>query len=284
MTTSSIYRSEAGSHAIREWCERQLDDAGATGDDLDTSLGTTRVATVGSGPDIVLLPGTNFSTATGLSLLALLGREHRAIGVDLPGQPGLSAGERPRDRNAYGAWLREVLHALGLERPVVVGHSLGGRAALLAAQGDQTISGLVLVAPAGLIRVRPTMLAATIRWLVRRDEASSAALLRRMAAPGADLPAQLVTWLTLVARHVRTSLAPPPLPRAALAEIRCPVWLVAGRHDRFLPAGHLVEALTRLGGPSTPAVVESAGHLLPDEAPHEVLHAVQAATRDARSP
>lgn len=282
--TTSIYRSEAGSHAIREWCQRQLDDAGATGDDLDTSLGSTRVATIGSGPDVVLLPGTNFSTATALSLLAFVGHEHRAIGVDLPGQPGLSAEERPRDRNSYGIWLREVVHALGLERPVVVGHSLGGRAALLAAQGDQTIRGLVLVSPAGLIRVRPTMLAPTIRWLVRRDEASSAALLRGMAAPGANLPVQLATWMALVARHVRTSLAPPPLPRAALAEIQCPVWLVAGRHDRFLPAGRLVEALTRLGGPTTPTVVETAGHLLPDEAPHEVLRAVEVAAREARSP
>jgi pimeloyl-ACP methyl ester carboxylesterase len=176
-----------------------------------------------------------------------------------------------------------VVDLLGLERPVVVGHSLGGRAALLAARGDQTIGGLVLVAPAGLIRVRPAMLVTTIRWLVRRDEASSVALLRRMAAPDADLPPQLATWLALVARHVRTSLAPPPLSRAALAEIRCPVWLVAGRHDRFLPAGRLVEALTRLDGPTTPTVVEKAGHLLPDEAPHEVLRAVQVAARDARS-
>jgi pimeloyl-ACP methyl ester carboxylesterase len=282
--TRSIYRSEAGSHAIREWCERQFDDAGATGHDLDTPLGRTRVTTVGSGPDIVLLPGTNFSTATGLRLLTLVGRENRAIGVDLPGQPGLSAGERPVDRDAYGAWLREVVHQLDLERPVVVGHSLGGRAALLAAQGDQSIGGLVLVASAGLIRVRPAMLTTTILWLVRRDETSSAALLRGMAAPGADLPAQLATWLALVARHVRTSLAPPPLPRAALAEIRCPVWLVAGCHDRFLPARGLVEALTRLGGPTAAKVVETAGHLLPEEAPHEVLRAVEAAARDARSP
>lgn len=105
-----------------------------------------------------------------------------------------------------------------------------------------------------------------------------------MAAPGADLPAQLATWLALVARHVRTSLAPPPLPRAALAEIRCPVWLVAGRHDRFLPTRGLVKALTRLGGSTEAKVVETAGHLLPEEAPHEVLRAVQAAVRDARSP
>jgi hypothetical protein len=72
----------------------------------------------------------------------------------------------------------------------------------------------VLVAPAGLIRLRvgPAVLATTIHWLLRRNEASSATLLRRMAGPGAELPAELVTWTALVGRHVRTSLAPPPLP------------------------------------------------------------------------
>ena len=162
--TRSIYRSDAGRHAIHVWCEQRLEAAGATGRDFDTSLGSTRVTTIGRGPDVILLPGTNFSTASSLKLLALVGREHRAIGVDLPGQPGLSAGERPRDRNAYGSWLRELVQALALEPPVVVGHSFGALAALLAARGDPSIRALVLVSPGGLIRlrVRPAVLATTI--------------------------------------------------------------------------------------------------------------------------
>lgn len=281
MMTASIYRSEAGHRAIRAWCEQRLDGAGVTCRELDSSLGTTRVTMVGGGLDVVLLPGTNFSTATSLKALTLLGREHRAIGVDLPGQPGLSAAERPRDRDAYGAWLRKLVRALGLERPVVVGHSLSGSAALLAARGNALIRGLVLVAPAGLIRlrVRPAVLATTIHWLLRRDEPSSAALLRRMAGPGGDLPAELVTWMALVGRHVRTSLAPPPLPTAALAEVHCPVQLVAGRHDPFFPARRLSEALTKLGGPTAATVVDTAGHLVMEEAPHEVLRAVELAAR-----
>lgn len=277
----SIYRSEAGRDAIRAWCVLRLEAAGTTGRDLDTSLGTSRVTMVGSGPDVVLLPGTNFSTATSLDLLALLGREHRAFGIDLPGQPGLSAGERPRDRDAYGPWLCELIDALALERPTVVGHSLAARVALLAARGDPSIGSLVLVNPAGLIRLRvgPAALAATMYWLLRRDEASSAGLLRRMAGPGAHLRADLATWTALVVRHVRTSLAPPPLPAAALAEVQCPVRLVAGRHDPFLPAQRLMNVVKRFDGPTAATVVEKAGHLVPEEAPQEVLRAVQAVAR-----
>jgi pimeloyl-ACP methyl ester carboxylesterase len=103
-------------------------------------------------------------------------------------------------RFRYGPWLRELVHALALEHPIVAAHALSGRAALLAARSDQSIGGLVLVNPAGLIRlrVRPLVIAATVRWLIRRDEASSAALLLQMAGRDAQLPAELSVWLALV--------------------------------------------------------------------------------------
>lgn len=64
-----------------------------------------------------------------------------------------------------------------------------------------------------------------------------------------------------------------------LAEVPYPVRLVTGRHDPFLPAQRLTEALTRLGGPTAATVVDTAGHLVMEEAPHEVLRAVQVAAR-----
>ena len=103
-----------------------------------------------------------------------------------------------------------------------------------------------------------------------------------MAGPGADLPAELADWTSLVGRHVRTSLAPSPLPATALAEVRCLVWLVAGRHDPFLPAQRLTDALTRFGGPTSAIVVDNAGHLVPEEAPHEVVRAVKVARERTR--
>jgi pimeloyl-ACP methyl ester carboxylesterase len=274
--TKSIYRTAEGHAVVRAWCTQRLSTVDVIGHDIDTPLGPTRVTSVGDGADVVMLPGTNFSTATWLRLITVVGREHRATGVDLPGQPGLSTGHRP-PRDAYGSWLREIIGTLGLDRPVIVGHSLGAYVALLAATGAPSIRGLVLVNPAGLIRlrVRPTVLATTLRWLARRDDHASAALLRRMAAPGADIAPDLTTWMTLVARHVRTSLAPPRLSPTVLADVRCPVRLVTGRHDPFLPAGRLADALRSIGGRTTATTVSTAGHLLPEETPHEVLTAIR---------
>jgi pimeloyl-ACP methyl ester carboxylesterase len=277
----SIYRSDAGHHAIRTWCALRLDGAGATSRDLDSSLGATRVTIVGGGRDVVLLPGTNFSTATSLELLALVGREHRAIGIDLPGQPGLSAAERPRDRDAYGIWLRELVRALAVERPVVVGHSLSGRAALLAARGDASIGGLVLVAPAGLIRLRvgPAVLATTIHWLLRRDEA----ILGDAAAPD-DRPRRGPSGRACDVDGARgPSRAHQPGATAPAHSCACrgavPRPARHGPPRPVFPARRLTEALTKLGGPTATTVVDTAGHLLMEEAPHEVLRAVQVAAR-----
>jgi pimeloyl-ACP methyl ester carboxylesterase len=273
----SIYRSESGRAAIREWCLKRLSRFPSRAE-IETSLGRTDVTILGDGHDVVVLPGTNFATATWVDLLMLIGQRHRVIGADLPGQPGLSAPERPNDRDAYGPWLREILHTLELERPVVLGHSLAGRVALLAAAGDASIGGLVLVDPAGLIQLHtggPAMLVTTMGWLVLRDDASSKALLRRMSAPGSTICHELVPWLTLVARHVRSSFAPPKLPPAALAAVRCPVSLVTGRGDPFLPADRLARAIRGIAGPVTVNIVEGTGHLLADEAPRDTLHAVE---------
>ena len=260
-----------GAGAIREWCLKRLPRS-ASRTEIDTSLGRTDVTGLGEGHVVVVMPGTNFATATWVDLLTHIGQRHRVIGVDLPGQPGLSAPERPNDRDAYGAWLREIVHTLELERPVVLGHSLAGRVALLAAAGDASVGGLVLVDPAGLIRLHtggPAMLATTMRWLVSKDDGSSRALLRRMSAPGSTIRDELVPWLTLVARHVRSSFAPPKLPPATLGAVRCPVSLVTGRRDPFLPANRLAQAIRGIAGPVTVNIVDVAGHLLADEAPRE---------------
>ena len=53
------------------------------------------------------------------------------------------------------------------------------------------------------LRVGSAALSTSFRCLLRRDETSSAVLRRQMADAGADLPAELATWIALVRRHVR---------------------------------------------------------------------------------
>jgi pimeloyl-ACP methyl ester carboxylesterase len=91
-----------------------------------------------------------------------------------------------------------------------------------------------------------------------------------MLGPGHEPPDALVDWLTLVARHTRTTGAPGPLPAASVRRWRStPVVVAAGEHDRlFAPA--------RLRGPvrdvlgAELALIGDAGHFVPDERPDAV--------------
>ena len=190
----------------------------------------------------MVVPGTNFNAATSLPLATVLAARWPTYVVDVPGQPGLSTGDRPgRHRLArYGQWLHEVLDEISPGPTILVGHSLGGAIAL-ACDVPQLI-GRVLVSPPGLTRLKVTgrVLAASLPWLARPTEARSATLLRQMHGAGRQPSAELVTWMTLLARSCRSSLAPAPLSEGTLSRARRVTNVVAtGEHDVFLPPSRL---------------------------------------------
>jgi pimeloyl-ACP methyl ester carboxylesterase len=278
----SVYRSSQSEAAIRRWCENRLEswacDHGRRV--LSTELGSTHAVMAGpesSASLVVWLPGTNHCAATSRAVVEALAGESLVAAIDLPGQPGLSEGGRPpRPRLAtYGAWATDVVAALSQgRRTVLVGHSLGAAVALASAAA---VSGLVLVDPAGLssLRVDARTLAATMPWLLRPTPSRSAALVRVMMAPGAQGDPAQAEWMTLVARHCRSTLAPPPLSAAVVDRWRGRVAVLSGEFDTFLPPARLRTAVhERLGVELT--VVPRSGHLLPEESPGSVVNAVRA--------
>ncbi|WP_137899722.1 alpha/beta hydrolase [Sphingomonas sp. 2SG] len=104
----------------------------------------------GSGPAIVMVHGLggqmrNFS----YGMLAPLAADHRVILVDRPGS-GYSVADDGGEPGiaAQAAILGRFIDLLGIERPLVVGHSLGGALALsLAIQRPELVRGLALIAP-----------------------------------------------------------------------------------------------------------------------------------------
>ncbi|MEE1939866.1 alpha/beta fold hydrolase [Streptomyces sp. TRM 70361] len=289
--TASVYRDDAARRAVREWCADRLGRWPAPHRTLvrSTGAGDTHVLVAGAEagradrPAVVLVPGTNFGAAACLPLAAALAARGPVYVPDLPGQPGLSAPGRPRrNRTAwYGRWLAEVLDGAVGRPAVAVGHSLGG-AAVLACDSPHLV-GRVALSPAGLVRLRVTgrVLGATLPWLLRPDEARSAALLRVMSGPGAEPSAELAEWMTLVARNCRSTLAPPPLPRPVAARCRrVPAAVAVGEHDVFLPPRRLVPAAGRLLGVRA-RVLPGAGHLLPEERPEELAALVDEVVAEA---
>ena len=103
----------------------------------------------GEGPPVVLLHGnmvslTDFEAS---GLIDRLARSHRVIAFD---RPGFGHSTRPRDRlwtpAAQAALLHAAFRRLGVERPLLVGHSMGTLVALaLALDRPDDVRGLALL-------------------------------------------------------------------------------------------------------------------------------------------
>jgi pimeloyl-ACP methyl ester carboxylesterase len=120
------------------------------GDLLEVDGASLHYVDRGSGPAIVMVHGLggqlrNFTYA----LTGRLADEFRVIAIDRPGSGYSSAapGERP-DIRAQARLVIRFIEKMGLERPLLVGHSLGGALALAAAlAAPSRLGGLALIAP-----------------------------------------------------------------------------------------------------------------------------------------
>ena len=93
---------------------------------ISTSGGVDLEAEVfGEGPPLVLIHGITESWRSWEPLLAPLAAGHTVVAMDLRGHGGSSTGQG-YDTGSMAGDVSEVVDALGLDRPLVVGHSLGG--------------------------------------------------------------------------------------------------------------------------------------------------------------
>jgi pimeloyl-ACP methyl ester carboxylesterase len=109
--------------------------------------------TTANGRTVVLLHGKNFCGATWEGVIgAVTGAGYRAV---VPDQIGFCKSDKPRDYT-YGlhelaANTHDLLRALSVEKPILVGHSMGGMLAIrFALSFPQSVGGLVLINPIGL--------------------------------------------------------------------------------------------------------------------------------------
>jgi pimeloyl-ACP methyl ester carboxylesterase len=288
----SVYRSRAGEGAVRGWCERRLDRWTVPHDrvEIDTTLGSTHLVIAGNDHEATLLylPGTNFNAATSLPVAGELAAGARVVIADLPGQPGLSSGQRPTGPRvaAYGSWAGEVIEnvrrSVGADSLLLVGHSLGAAVALAAPSPG--VAALVLLNPAGCVRVRvsPSILMSTLSWLLRPSGKTSAALLRQMLSAPHQPRSDLVEWMALVARYTKPAGAPGPLDPGVPARWHGTGRLVlSGQHDCFLPPARLSRAVeTSLGVPL--GLLPALGHLSVEEDPVGLSRLILETLQDSR--
>jgi pimeloyl-ACP methyl ester carboxylesterase len=109
---------------------------------------TVHLSDVGEGRPLVFLHGLGGQLRHFHALIESLSLHHRVVSIDRPGsgysqELGTACGPFEQAKLVYG-----VIRTLGLEKTIVVGHSLGGAVALsLALLHPEVCDGLALVAP-----------------------------------------------------------------------------------------------------------------------------------------
>jgi pimeloyl-ACP methyl ester carboxylesterase len=110
-------------------------------------LNRITVRTIGKGSPVVLIPGLASSPAVFDDVAARIGRDHRLILVQVNGFAGTQAASTPLDGLIPGAVdeLAGWLAANHIEKPAVIGHSMGGLMAMMLAKRHPAAAGRLLI-------------------------------------------------------------------------------------------------------------------------------------------
>ena len=291
---STVFRSPEGARTVQdaydETVRALLPDVEHVRIDLPSSTSgpgmTVHALAAGplGAPPVVLLHGSGATAAGWAAELTGLSADHRVLALDLPGEPGDPSGTRlPLRPGVHASWLGAVLHELGVERPILVGESLGGWVALDAASAAPSLPrAVVLVSSSGIgpRRTAPLLVAGLLAVAGRSGRARALSYLTGPhSTSGATGPNPLATLALTTFAHFAPRTDPLPVfDDAALSAIDAPVWALYGARDRMLDAP---AAAHRAGTALPDAHVEligGAGHLLPARASR-----VERAVRDAEA-
>lgn len=240
------------------------------------------VREAGSGTPLLFLHG-----AGGLfpenPFLDRLAERYHVLAPEWPGYGESSGEERLEDMLDFTLHGWDVVEALGLERPHLLGHSMGGMiAAEMACVAPNDLGRLVLAAPAGLwMDAHPipdlfSLLPHELPPLLSHDPAVAAELLT--GGVDFDDTEALKEFLIVNARQLGTAgkiLFPIPNRRLAkrLYRLRAPTAIVWGAADRLIVPAY-AERWKELVPHAAAVTIPEAGHLLPYERPEAFAEAV----------
>jgi pimeloyl-ACP methyl ester carboxylesterase len=162
--------------ATLDWTEpANARPAGAS----EQRLSRITIRSAGTGPAVVLIPGLGSPVAVWDDVTARIGKNHRVILVQVNGFAGTPAGDAALDNLLPGAVdeLAGWLAANHIEKPAVIGHSMGGLMGMQLAAAHPAAAGKLMIVDSlpffGLI-MGPGATPDTIRPIVEQMRASIA--------------------------------------------------------------------------------------------------------------
>jgi len=241
-----------------------------------------RVFEAGQGVPLVFLHGAG-GLFTENPFLEKLAQRYRVFAPELPGYGESTGEDQLEDMLDFTLHGFDVIDALGIEKPHLVGHSMGGMiAAEMASVAPHDVSKLVLVAPAGLwIPEHPipdlfSFLPHEFAQMLFHDRALGEQLL----TGGVDLRNMDALVEFYIGNTRRLGMAGKilfPIPNRRLSKrlyrLQAPTLLVWGAQDRLIPPLYAKRWQEHLPGAQLEEI-GAAGHMVPYEQPDAFVAAL----------
>jgi pimeloyl-ACP methyl ester carboxylesterase len=236
----------------------------------DVTLGYEDTGT--GDPALLLIHGWATQRSIFGPLVAAMSQAHRVVAVDLRGYGESDAPMQDYSVEGYADDVAWMAAALQLNRPVVIGHSLGGFVALELAARLHARAAVILESPVAA----PPAMAAAIQPAIDRLESdayrdTAAAMLDMMLGPrfDADERARMIAHVRTLPQHVlarslRASVAYDS--RHGAARVRCPI-LYVGTSTPYADIAQFRELCPQL---ETAQLTECA-HYFPLEVPDQLI-------------
>lgn len=254
---------------------------------------------------IILLHGSNADLHTWEPWAAALKNDYRVIRIDQVGH-GLTGPDPQGDytRDNYVEHIRRVADALGLDRFIIGGNSMGGKHAVsFTAAHPERVMGLVLVDASGMPMLVPRAMEDDGEKGKRRGSTISNLGFTIAAMPGINRIVEQVTPRSLIEQSLRQSVSVEsivtedmidrywellrypgnrgatiqrfsipydPLDRNKFAAIAVPTLIIWGEEDRLIPVA-AARWLDEVIPDTTLVIYPDIGHLPQEEAPERSL-------------
>jgi pimeloyl-ACP methyl ester carboxylesterase len=267
MNNQSLYKSVAGERAVMALYDKVLALWPVAYQTLTipTRHGETFVIASGeeSAPALVLLHGAGSNSTIWAADVGEYSRQYRVYAVDLLGEPGRSAPNRPPwDSPAYAEWLEDVFNALKIESGILIGISQGGWAALkFSVYQPERVEKLALLTPGGVIPDKLSFLIRVIPWLLLGRRGVEP--IKRILFGNQPASAEADEFTTVIMSHFKSRVGKLPIfSDAELQRLTMPVLLLGGAQDALRDLDKIAARMEKLVPHLRVIILPEAGHVL----------------------
>lgn len=267
MNTSALYKSAEGEHTVMAIYDDALAHWSAPYQTqvVPTRYGDTFVIASGDmhAPALILLHGAGSNSAIWAGDVGEYSRYFQVYAVDLIGEAGKSAPNRPAwESGAFADWLEDVLNGLQIERATLVGISQGAWTALkFAVAMPERVDNLVLLAPGGIVPDRKSfLLKAIVAMLLGKW-----GIARFVSALFGDqtVPDGVVDTVVQITAQFKPRIGVLPIfTEEELSRLTMPSYLIGGTKDIIRDNEKIAARLRDILPQLTVNIIPGAGHAL----------------------